>query len=112
MVGDGPDRPEAADEAEALGIADRVLFLGKQDSVAELLACADLFLLPSALESFGLAALEAMASGVPVVASRAGGLPEVVEDGVNGYLAPPGDVEGDGRRGGLRPGRRRRAGWR
>jgi L-malate glycosyltransferase len=93
FVGDGPDRSEAAHEARALGVADRVLFLGKQDSVAELLACADLFLLPSASESFGLSALEAMASGVPVVASRAGGLPSVVEDGVTGFLAEIGDVD-------------------
>jgi L-malate glycosyltransferase len=93
FVGDGPDRSEAAHEASALGISDRVLFLGKQDSVAELLACADLFLLPSASESFGLSALEAMASGVPVVASRAGGLPSVVEDGVSGFLAEIGDID-------------------
>ena len=93
FIGDGPDRPEASHEAEALGIADRVVFLGKQDSVAEILTCADLFLLPSASESFGLSALEAMASGVPVVASRSGGLPELVEDGVSGYLAAVGDVE-------------------
>jgi N-acetyl-alpha-D-glucosaminyl L-malate synthase BshA len=93
FVGDGPDRSEAAHEATALGIADRVLFLGKQDSVAELLACADLFLLPSSSESFGLSALEAMASGVPVIASRTGGLPSVVDDGVTGYLAPIGDID-------------------
>jgi L-malate glycosyltransferase len=93
FVGDGPDRPEAAYEAESLGIGDRVVFLGKQDSVAELLACADLFLLPSESESFGLVALEAMAAGVPVIASNAGGIPEVVVDGDTGYLAPVGAVE-------------------
>ena len=93
FIGDGPDRPEAAYEADALGVGDRVLFLGKQDSVAELLACADLMLLTSRSESFGLVALEAMASGVPVVATDTGGLPEVIEHGVTGYLAPVGDVE-------------------
>jgi N-acetyl-alpha-D-glucosaminyl L-malate synthase BshA len=93
FVGDGPERPAATAEAEALGITSRVIFLGKQDSVAELLTCADLLLLPSQSESFGLVALEAMASGVPVVASRAGGLPEVIEDGVTGHLGEIGDVQ-------------------
>lgn len=92
LAGDGPDRMEAARQAEECGVADRTVFLGKQDSVAELLACADLFLLPSASESFGLAALEAMASGVPVVATNTGGLPEVVADGETGALAAVGDV--------------------
>jgi L-malate glycosyltransferase len=94
LVGDGPDRPEAAAEADLLGIADQVLFLGKQDSVAELLVCADLFLLPSESESFGLVALEAMASRVPVIATAVGGLPEVVEHGETGFLAAVGDVQG------------------
>jgi N-acetyl-alpha-D-glucosaminyl L-malate synthase BshA len=93
LVGDGPERPAAAEEARALGITDRVVFLGKQDSVAEIMACADLMLLPSKNESFGLVALEAMASGVPVIASDAGGLPEVVDNGETGFLAPVGDVE-------------------
>jgi L-malate glycosyltransferase len=90
FAGDGPERTEAVDEAESLGVADRLLFLGKQDSVAEILACADLFLLPSASESFGLAALEAMSCGVPVVGTAVGGLPEVVEHGVSGFLLPVG----------------------
>jgi N-acetyl-alpha-D-glucosaminyl L-malate synthase BshA len=93
FIGDGPERSAAAEEAGSLGVADRVVFLGKLDSVAELLACADLFLLPSSSESFGLVALEAMASGTPVVASDAGGLPEIVRDGEAGHLAPVGDVE-------------------
>jgi L-malate glycosyltransferase len=92
LVGDGPDRVKAHETAEAEGVIDRVLFLGKQASVAELLACTDLFLLPSENEAFGLVALEAMACGVPVIATRTGGIPEVVEHGVSGYLAPIGDV--------------------
>ena len=93
MVGDGPDRVEAEDEARKLGVEDSVFFLGKIDAVAPLLAGADLFLLPSQHESFGLSALEALACGVPVIATRSGGLAEVVIDGETGALCPVGDVE-------------------
>jgi N-acetyl-alpha-D-glucosaminyl L-malate synthase BshA len=93
MVGDGPDRVHAEDEARALGLEHETHFLGKIDAVAPLLANADCFLLPSESESFGLSALEALACGVPVVASNVGGLPEVVRDGVTGALRVPGDVE-------------------
>jgi L-malate glycosyltransferase len=93
LIGDGPERGRVQQTAEEEGVAERVTFLGKQESVAEILACADLFLLPSATESFGLVALEAMSCGVPVVASRVGGLPEVVPDGEAGFLADIGDVE-------------------
>lgn len=92
MVGDGPDRPAAERLARELGVADQVSFLGKLKNPLEALSMADLFLLPSESESFGLAALEAMACGVPVVASEAGGLPEVIRHGVSGMLAPVGDV--------------------
>jgi N-acetyl-alpha-D-glucosaminyl L-malate synthase BshA len=98
MVGDGPDRDDAENEARELGVAGDVRFLGRLDSVASLLQSTELFLLPSQTESFGLAALEAMACGAPVVATRAGGLPEVVDDGVNGILEPVGSVEAMGRR--------------
>ncbi|MGD2122716.1 MAG: N-acetyl-alpha-D-glucosaminyl L-malate synthase BshA [Gemmatimonadota bacterium] len=93
LVGDGPERPRAVERAQELGVADRLLFLGKHQSVDELLACADLFLLPSKNESFGLAALEALACGTPVVASNMGGLPEVIRHGETGYLFPLGSVE-------------------
>jgi len=92
MIGDGPDRPRARERAEELGVADQVVFLGKHASVDELLPCADLFLLPSESESFGLVALEAMASGAPVVAARVGGLAEVVPHGDAGYLFEMGDT--------------------
>ncbi|MBX3133161.1 MAG: N-acetyl-alpha-D-glucosaminyl L-malate synthase BshA [Gemmatimonadaceae bacterium] len=94
MVGDGPDRGAAEDEARTLGVADKVRFLGRIDDVAPLLAAADLYLFPSETESFGLSALEALASGVPVVGSNVGGVSEVVRDGVTGALLPLGDVEG------------------
>ena len=93
MVGDGPDRPAAERLSRELGLDDKVFFLGKLKNPLEALSIADLFLLPSESESFGLAALEAMACGVPVVASEAGGLPEVIRHGVSGMLAPVGDVD-------------------
>jgi len=93
FVGDGPERPRGVERAEELGVADKVLFLGKHQSVDELLACADLFLLPSKNESFGLAALEALACGTPVIGSDMGGLPEVVTHGETGFLYPIGDTE-------------------
>jgi N-acetyl-alpha-D-glucosaminyl L-malate synthase BshA len=94
LVGDGPERPRAVSHAADLGLRDDVLFMGRHAAPEELLSCADLFLLPSASESFGLAALEAMACGAPVVTSTAGGLPEVVEDGVTGHLLAIGDIDG------------------
>jgi N-acetyl-alpha-D-glucosaminyl L-malate synthase BshA len=93
MVGDGPDRVDAEDEARTAGLQEKVFFLGKIDTVAPLLAGADLFLLPSSSESFGLSALEALACGVPVIGSHTGGLPEVVRDGETGALCPVGDVD-------------------
>jgi N-acetyl-alpha-D-glucosaminyl L-malate synthase BshA len=92
MVGDGPDLAQAAEQARAAGLGDAVRFLGDQEQVVHLLSVSDLFLMPSAQESFGLAALEAMACEVPVVASRVGGVPELVEDGVTGILCPPDDL--------------------
>lgn len=93
MIGDGPDREPAEELARKRGVEKDVLFLGQQNAIREKLAQADLFLLPSQIESFGLAALEAMASEVPVIATNAGGVPEVVEHGVDGYLVEPGDVK-------------------
>jgi L-malate glycosyltransferase len=94
LVGDGPDRSAAEFLAHDLGIQSRVHFLGKQDRVNELLALADLLLMPSELESFGLVALEAMACKVPSIATRVGGVPELIDDGVTGLLYDVGDVEG------------------
>ncbi len=93
MIGDGPDRATAEWMVHQKGLASAVTFLGKQSQVQELLNCADLMLLPSDLESFGLAVLEAMACGVPAVCSRVGGVPEVVRDGVEGYLVTPRDIK-------------------
>lgn len=92
MLGDGPEREKAEQQARDLGILEHVLFLGKTTEVARILCLSDLFLLPSETESFGLAALEAMAAGVPVLSSNSGGLPEVNVDGVTGYTANVGDV--------------------
>ncbi len=93
MVGDGPDRARAERECRDLGICDRVVFLGNVGGIEEVVSGADLLLLPSATESFGLAALEGMAASVPVLTTAVGGLPEVVEDGVHGFLRPVGAVD-------------------
>jgi N-acetyl-alpha-D-glucosaminyl L-malate synthase BshA len=93
LIGDGPDRSEAERIAFRHGIHDRVHFLGKQDDVHELLPLADLLLMPSEMESFGLAALEGMACEVPAIATRVGGVPELIDDGVTGLLFPVGDVD-------------------
>ena len=93
LVGDGPDALVAREMGQELGLLDRIKFVGIVDRVAPLLARADLFLLPSSTESFGLVALEAMASGVPVVASNVGGIPEVIDHGRTGFLASVGDVD-------------------
>lgn len=97
MVGDGPERPAMEDLVRELNVFDDVRFLGKQDQMEEILVVSDLFLLPSDYESFGLAALEAMAAGMPVISSNAGGLPEVNKEGITGFLANVGDVEKMGR---------------
>jgi L-malate glycosyltransferase len=98
MVGDGPERGPAERLARELGIESHVSFIGKQDHVERIFPAASVLLLPSELESFGLAALEAMACGVPPIVSQAGGLPEVVTHGVDGFLEPIGDVEAYSRR--------------
>jgi N-acetyl-alpha-D-glucosaminyl L-malate synthase BshA len=93
FVGDGPERSGAESLSRELGIYDDTRFVGRQEQIEEVLAISDLFLLPSDYESFGLAALEAMAAGVPVISSNAGGLPEINVDGETGYLAKVGDIE-------------------
>lgn len=93
LIGSGSEWEEMRGRVREYGLDDSVTFLGTQREIDRYLAMGDLFLLPSSHESFGLAALEAMAYGVPVIASSVGGLPELIEDGVSGYLAPLGDVE-------------------
>lgn len=93
MVGEGPEKEVAEDTCSQLGIEEKVIFLGNSDEVYKILCFTDLFLLPSEKESFGLAALEAMACGVPVISTNTGGLPEVNKQGVSGYLSNVGDVE-------------------
>ena len=94
LIGDGPERSLAEKLAREGGYADRTTFLGNVAAIETILPAARLLLLPSDAESFGLAALEAMSCGVPVIGTAAGGLPEVVQDGVEGFLRPVGDVEG------------------
>lgn len=93
MIGDGPERTKAETLCRELGIGDAVRFLGKLEAVEEVLSVADLFLMPSEKESFGLAALEAMACEVPVISSNTGGLPELNLQGITGFLSPVGDIE-------------------
>jgi len=93
MVGDGPERSACYYQAEKLGVKDECVFVGKQANISDYLGVADIFLLPSELESFGLAALEAEACEVPVIATRIGGIPEVVTDGETGFLSDIGDIE-------------------
>ena len=93
MVGEGPEKEKAERLCDTLGISDKVIFFGNSHEIDKILCFSDLFLLPSITESFGLAALEAMASGVPVISSNTGGIPEVNIDGVSGYLSDVGDIE-------------------
>ncbi len=93
LVGDGPERSESERLARELGVQKDVMFLGKQDGLAEILSSADLFLMPSQSESFGLSALEAMACGIPVISSSVGGLPELVRHNETGFIAEIGDIE-------------------
>ena len=98
MVGDGPEAGAAQQLAAELGVSNAVEFLGSQLRIDQLLPSADVLLLPSEIESFGLVALEAMACGVPAVAARTGGVPELISDGVDGFLDPVGDIRGQAKR--------------
>lgn len=93
MVGDGPERMSALGVAKQLGVTDKIKWLGNYQDIETILPCADIVFQPSEHESFGMVALEAMASGVPVLATRSGGIVEVVEDGINGYLCDVGDID-------------------
>lgn len=93
FVGDGPERSMAEELCRELNLCDDIRFVGKQQDMEEIFAIADLFLLPSEYESFGLSALEAMAGGAPVIATNVGGLPEIVKPGENGYMGKVGDVD-------------------
>ncbi|NMH29029.1 N-acetyl-alpha-D-glucosaminyl L-malate synthase BshA [Flavobacterium silvaticum] len=93
MVGDGPERAKAEKLCQKYGISDKVIFFGNSNEIDQILSYTDLFLLPSETESFGLAALEAMVWGIPVISSNSGGLPEVNFDGISGYLSDVGDVD-------------------
>jgi N-acetyl-alpha-D-glucosaminyl L-malate synthase BshA len=93
LVGDGPDRSECERLSRQLNLGDNVKFLGKQDALVEILNASDIFLIPSQSESFGLAALEAMACGLPVISSSVGGLPELVRHNETGFIAEIGDIE-------------------
>ncbi len=93
MVGDGPERAAVQYRAEQLGVKEHTWFVGKQSNISDYLGVADIFLLPSELESFGLAALEAQACEVPVIATRIGGIPEVINDGESGFMSDIGDIE-------------------
>jgi N-acetyl-alpha-D-glucosaminyl L-malate synthase BshA len=93
MVGDGPEKEAAENLCNKLGISDKVIFFGNSNEIDKILSFTDLFLLPSETESFGLAALEAMAWGVPVISSNTGGLPEVNINGISGYLSDVGNTQ-------------------
>lgn len=93
LVGEGPDLPKIRCKIEELGLQDEVFFVGKQDEIAQVISMADVLLLPSEKESFGLVGLEAMACGVPTVGSTAGGIPELIVHGETGFLAGIGDTE-------------------
>ncbi|MDI6703226.1 MAG: glycosyltransferase [bacterium] len=93
LIGDGQERVYIEEMVKKLPFCNKVLFLGEIDDIQSILAAADLFLLTSEVESFGLACLEAMACGVPVVATQVGGLPEVIENGKSGFLVKVGDIE-------------------